>query len=42
VQYFSANPEDMEVELHRYAASLLQDGKVKEAWQVLLATTELI
>jgi flavin reductase (DIM6/NTAB) family NADH-FMN oxidoreductase RutF len=42
VQYFSANPEDMEVELHRYAASLLHDGKVKEAWQVLLATTELI
>jgi flavin reductase (DIM6/NTAB) family NADH-FMN oxidoreductase RutF len=38
VQYFSANPDDMEAELHRYAASLLQDGKVKEAWQVLLTT----
>lgn len=42
VQYFSANPDDMEAELHRYAAGLLQDGKVKEAWQVLLATTELV
>jgi flavin reductase (DIM6/NTAB) family NADH-FMN oxidoreductase RutF len=42
VQYFSANPEDMEVELHRHAASLLQDGKVKEAWQVLLSATEPI
>ncbi len=41
IQYFSANPEDMEAELHRYAASLLQDGKVNEAWQVLLSTAEL-
>lgn len=36
IQYFSANPDDMEVELHRYAAQLLEDGKLKEAWQVLL------
>jgi flavin reductase (DIM6/NTAB) family NADH-FMN oxidoreductase RutF len=36
VQYYSLNPEDMEKELHRYAAKLLQEDKVKEAWQVLL------
>jgi hypothetical protein len=38
VQYFSVNPEDMEKELHLYAARLLDQGKVGEAWQVLLAT----
>ena len=38
IQYFSSNPEDMEIELHRYAASLLSEGKVKEAWQVLLVS----
>lgn len=37
VQYFSVNPEDMEKEVHRYAARLLDEGKVYEAWQVLLA-----
>lgn len=36
-QYYSVNPEEMEKELHSYAASLLDAGKVKEAWQVLLA-----
>jgi flavin reductase (DIM6/NTAB) family NADH-FMN oxidoreductase RutF len=36
-QYYSISPEEMEKELHRYAAELLQQGKVKEAWQVLLA-----
>ncbi len=36
VQYFSGNPEDMEAELHRYAGELLNQGKVQEAWQVLL------
>jgi hypothetical protein len=29
----------MEKELHTYARKLLDDGKVKEAWQVLLATS---
>ncbi|MGZ3952719.1 MAG: flavin reductase family protein [Flavisolibacter sp.] len=38
VQYFSVNPEDMEKEIHLYAARLLEQGKVDEAWQVLLAT----
>ncbi|MEJ7821539.1 MAG: flavin reductase family protein [Chitinophagaceae bacterium] len=36
-QYYSADPEEMEKELHLYAKELLDDGKVKEAWQVLLA-----
>ena len=38
VQYFSANPDDMETELHRYAAELLDQGKVGDAWQILLAS----
>ncbi len=36
-QYYSADPEEMEKELHLYAKELLDNGKVKEAWQVLLA-----
>jgi flavin reductase (DIM6/NTAB) family NADH-FMN oxidoreductase RutF len=38
VQYFSPNPDEMELELQRHAANLLEKGKVKEAWQVLLIT----
>jgi flavin reductase (DIM6/NTAB) family NADH-FMN oxidoreductase RutF len=37
IQYFSINPDEMEKELHVYAKSLLDDSKVREAWQVLLA-----
>jgi flavin reductase (DIM6/NTAB) family NADH-FMN oxidoreductase RutF len=37
VQYYSLNPADMESELHRYAAKLLEEGKVTNAWQVLLS-----
>ena len=37
IQYYSVNPEEMEKELHLYAKKLLEEGKVKEAWQVLLA-----
>lgn len=37
IQYFSINPREMENELHKYAATLLNQGKVAEAWQVLLA-----
>ena len=37
VQYFSLNPADMEKEVHSYAAKLLDQGKVEEAWQVLLS-----
>jgi flavin reductase (DIM6/NTAB) family NADH-FMN oxidoreductase RutF len=37
IQYFSIDPQEMEKELHQYAARLLDEGKVDEAWQVLLA-----
>lgn len=40
VQYFSTDPEEMEKELHLYAATLLDEGKVDEAWQVLLTLTD--
>jgi len=36
-QYYAVSPEEMEKELHSYAARLLDQGKVDEAWQVLLA-----
>lgn len=39
IQYYSINPDEMEKELHSYAKKLLDEGKVKEAWQVLLATS---
>jgi flavin reductase (DIM6/NTAB) family NADH-FMN oxidoreductase RutF len=38
IQYYSINPEEMENELHVYAKMFLEQGKIKEAWQVLLAT----
>lgn len=37
IQYFSINPSEMERELHLYAAELLNQQKVTEAWQILLA-----
>jgi flavin reductase (DIM6/NTAB) family NADH-FMN oxidoreductase RutF len=37
ISYFSINPDEMDKELHRYAKALLAEGKVHEAWQVLLA-----
>ena len=39
IQYYSMNTDEMEKELHSYAKKLLGEGKVKEAWQVLLAGT---
>lgn len=42
VQYFSVNPLDMETEVHRYAAKLLDENKVHEAWQVLLAAENIV
>ncbi len=36
LQYYSIDPEEMERELHQYAAMLLDLGKIREAWQVLL------
>jgi flavin reductase (DIM6/NTAB) family NADH-FMN oxidoreductase RutF len=38
IQYYSISPDEMEVELHSYAKVLLHEGKVAEAWQVLLAS----
>ncbi len=37
IQYYSISPAEMEKELHIYAAELLNQGKVAEAWQVLLS-----
>jgi flavin reductase (DIM6/NTAB) family NADH-FMN oxidoreductase RutF len=37
-QYYSVSPDEMEKELHTYAKQLLDQGKVQEAWQILLAT----
>jgi flavin reductase (DIM6/NTAB) family NADH-FMN oxidoreductase RutF len=37
IQYYSINPTEMENELELYAKELLDDGKVTEAWQVLLS-----
>jgi flavin reductase (DIM6/NTAB) family NADH-FMN oxidoreductase RutF len=37
IQYYSISPAEMEKELHLYAAELLKEGKVVEAWQILLA-----
>ncbi|MBW8685865.1 flavin reductase family protein [Chitinophaga rhizophila] len=36
-QYYSITPDEMEKELHLHAQQLLENGKVQEAWQVLLA-----
>ena len=38
IQYYSVSPEEMEKEIHQYAKKLLGQGKVREAWQVLLST----
>ncbi len=37
IQYYNLNPDEMEKELHLHAKRLLAEGKVKEAWQVLLS-----
>ena len=37
ILYYSINPDDMEKEIHSYAKKLLEEGKVYEAWQVLLS-----
>jgi flavin reductase (DIM6/NTAB) family NADH-FMN oxidoreductase RutF len=41
VQYFNLNPEEMEKEIHLYASALLNEGKTREAWQVLLQDAQL-
>jgi flavin reductase (DIM6/NTAB) family NADH-FMN oxidoreductase RutF len=40
IQYYSISPEEMEKELHVYAKTLLDKGLVREAWQVLLVSSE--
>jgi flavin reductase (DIM6/NTAB) family NADH-FMN oxidoreductase RutF len=40
IQYFSNDPAEMEKEMHRYASKLLDEGKVTEAWQVLLSAEQ--
>jgi flavin reductase (DIM6/NTAB) family NADH-FMN oxidoreductase RutF len=37
VQYYSINPEEMDKELQLYAKELLDEGRVDDAWQILLA-----
>jgi hypothetical protein len=37
ILYYSLNPDDLEKELHSYAKKLLDEGKVTQSWQVLLA-----
>lgn len=37
-QYYNINPSELETELHRYAGVLLNEGKVNDAWQVLLTS----
>ncbi len=37
VEYYSLQPEEMEKEIQRLAARLLEENKVEDAWQVLLA-----
>lgn len=39
IQYYNLYPDEMEMELHLYAKRLLDEGKVREAWQVLLAVS---
>jgi hypothetical protein len=37
MQYFSGDPREMEKEIHRLAANYLDQNRVEDAWQVLLA-----
>ena len=37
IQYFSITPLEMELELHKYAAELLNQKRVSDAWQILLS-----
>ena len=41
-QYYAINPTEMEKEVQLYAAKLLDESKVHEAWQVLLASENVI
>jgi hypothetical protein len=41
VQYFSNNPEEMEIELHKHAGKMINEGRIGDAWQVLLYATAI-
>lgn len=41
IQYYAVNPEELEREVHAYAARLLNENKVHDAWQVLLAAENM-
>ena len=41
VQYYAVNPAEMESAVHGYAAKLLDENKIEEAWQVLLMVESL-
>jgi flavin reductase (DIM6/NTAB) family NADH-FMN oxidoreductase RutF len=41
-QYYAVDPTEMEREVHAYAAKLLDQNKVHEAWQVLLAAEAVL
>ena len=42
VQYYAIDPAEMEKEIHSYAAALLKQNKVYEAWQVLMASENIL
>lgn len=35
-QYYAVDPAELELEIYRYAAGLLNKGQAAQAWQVLL------
>ena len=41
IQYYNLDTHELETEVHKYAAQLLNEGKTDDAWQVLLATEVL-
>ena len=41
-QYYAVNPAEMEREVHAYAAKLLDQNNVHDAWQVLLAAESIV
>mgnify|MGYP002382421377 CR=1 FL=1 len=40
IQYDAVNPDEMEKQIHLHAKHLLDNGKVQQAWQVLLSMAE--
>lgn len=37
IEYYILMPDELEIELHRYARKMLADNRVEHAWQVLLS-----